>query len=237
MIDSFFEKQVVNNCSKCYIKKENRCKTENGNYLKFEKKPIYKKGNGELLVLVDMIEFPQNFSYLINYLDNNFNNFVIYSVLLCRTEGFKIPSPIHRVMKYCDAVDFNNLVYKIILVLGRALFALTKSSDLTFWGEFSEYKFNPTFFYYEGKRVYPIPSLSEWKEKDNFENYFVGIQTKFLQRWIRSYKEEKFGEYKIVEVKDPNHFLEMHSDAKECAWDLETSSLNMFRKDFKIKCF
>lgn len=231
MSDNFFQKKSSSKCDKCKVKP-----TEID--VKLKSSLLHKQGNGDVLILVDMVEFEMMLKYFINFLNKiGITDFQIYTTCLCRTKDFNLPSPIYSVYNYCDCLDLSKLNYKVIVCLGRSLYYLIQGDDFISYIDFSEFVFNPTYFIYENKRVYPIPFLSEWINKDSLENKFVMKQFNFLKEYLKNYSSLIIKPYNIIKIDEPNDFLTEYKDI-ECnmAWDTETSSLNHFDNHFKVGC-
>jgi len=155
-----------------------------------------------------------------------------------------LPNPFYRIFQAC-AVITPDIVenYDIVITLGKAIMAVTRTDDLLTWEDFAETNFNQTFFYIEGltarKRVYPLPSDLDFLWKDNFENNtFVPRQfTKIKSYLDGGMQEAEFPEFRYEIVADPNAFLREWKDNKlEIGIDIETNGLDPFRDGAMIKC-
>lgn len=169
-----------------------------------------------------------------------------------------IPSPTTSTYIQCNTLknmDLNK--YDVVIASGRSVYSITKSDDLMYYHDFTESNFNPTYFYtkpsgniyLEGSddkliRVYPIPGLHEIISSD-WNNYYDKWETEYTKKQLQeavdhlnNFKEEKLSPYKLVKIdKDKvNEFLQDHWEEKICSWDLETSGLIQFEKDFTIIC-
>lgn len=162
----------------------------------------------------------------------------------CEVDNVKMPSPLYGTYKNCNTqnnIELSN--YKVIITIGRALYAITRGDDIPNWQEFVEYQFNPTYFYTalgtSRTRVYPFPSLDEFFAKDNFENkVYVKHQLteikKYLAGDIDSREVEPYS-YEIVD--DANEFLRSNLKGSEMwAFDTETRGLNPYIENPAIKC-
>ena len=107
-----------------------------------------------------------------NFTDNIFN---VYDVIHNSIKDIK-----SRQNQEIDTIE-----YKCIMVIGRAINFVTKSDDLQSWLDFSEYIFNQTYFWYKGKKVFPVPFLSEWIKSDNFQRFFVIKQIEKIKKEIK----------------------------------------------------
>lgn len=152
------------------------------------------------------------------------------------------PSPIHSIYTSCNTVkslDFSK--YKVIITEGRSTYAVTESSDLRYYHDFTEITFNQTYFYKHLKhldrliRVYPLPAINEFMTLssntltmlDVWERFYVNTQLERVSLFIASYKEEKLEPFNIIKVEDPNEFLKQHLNYNGyLAWDLEIASNN-----------
>lgn len=231
MSESFLKKKIISNCDRCKVKKDNI-------QVKLESSLLAKKGDGDLLIICDMVEFQDSVKSFSIFLEQEgVDNYQIHSACRCRTKDFVLPSPSHAVYSHCDAVDLKKLNYKVVLVLGRSLYFMTKTDDIALWTDFAEYRFNQTYFIKEGKRIYPIPVLSEWLRKDNFNKHFVRKQLSFIKEHLANYSSITIPEVKLVKINEPNDFLQQYmNDEVEMAWDTETNSLQHFIDDFKVGC-
>jgi len=223
-------------CTNCLVFKKDKREEYTENNI------IHKKGDCDILFVLDMMEYPNYVNKLTLWLDKlQFNNYWIVSPLNCRISDFKSLSPIYECYKHCNLINETNFSPKVIITSGRGLYSITKNDDIIGYKEFCEILFNQTYFYtgvdWKSKiRVYPIPLLSEIINKDNFENYFTIHQFKKVSEFIKNYKKEEREEIEYKEVTDLNSFLEEHMQERIVAWDLETTSLHHFDDDFKVFC-
>lgn len=230
MAQDFFKKKEINKCDKCRIKKSDQDVYLSSACMK-------KSGTGDLLIITDMIEYSENYKKLQEFLGKKeIFNYQIYSACNCRSKNFEIPSPIHEVYEYCKSFDINKLEYKCILVIGRAINFVTQSDDISSWIDFSEYIFNQTYFWYKGKKVFPISFLSEWINSDNFQRFFVIKQIEKIKQELKNPQYFQDIPYNIIEVNNQDDFLLSYKNECEVAWDTETSSLNHFDPNFKVGC-
>jgi hypothetical protein len=177
----------------------------------------------------------------------------------CKLKTEDYPSPMYKHFESCNTLKEVNLNdYQAIITSGRGIFAITKSDDLSQFNDFTDSNFSNTFFYTQDigggilKRVYPIPfhtdlirhkinykdikHIFDVRLQDKWETYFFYKQMSYVKNFLSSYKEEFLPEYKMELIEDPESFLNQHMDAKPCAWDLETSGLDMWEEGFQIKC-
>lgn len=230
-MSDFLKKKEVNKCTSCRVKPSD---------INFKAKSSLwkKKGEGDVLILVDMVEWESMMTKFLSFLDNKgIDSYQIYSTCLCRTNTFDLPSPAYQVYNYCDCVDLSKLNYKTVMCVGRTLSYLIQGDDFQYWGDFSEFLFNQTYFIHNEKRVYPVPCLSEWMEVDTLQNKFVLKQIGFIKEHLKNYHPFIVDSYEIIKVDDPNNFYKQYMDYEgEMAWDTETSSLDHFDPNFRVGC-
>ncbi len=231
MSDTFLQKKSTSKCLSCRVRHQDV-------QFKAQSSFWYKKGKGDILILVDMVEYETTLQSLINFLNSKgFDSYQIHSTCLCRTKTFEIPSPSYQIYNYCNCIDLSKLDYKVILAIGRSLSYLIQGDDFQYWGDFSEFLFNPTYFIHNNKRVYTIPCLSEWINKDSFQNRFVIKQISFIKGYLNDYKEVKLDPFNKIKIEEPNKFLTQYLRYRgEMSWDTETSSLDHFNPSFKVGC-
>jgi DNA polymerase-1 len=231
MTDSFLKKKAINKCTQCRVKELD---------INFKAKSSlwYTKGTGDILILVDMVEYDTMLKDFITYLDSKgLDSYQIHSTCLCRTNTFELPSPAYQVYNHCACVDLDKLKYKTVIAVGRTLSYLIQGDNFQYWGDFSEFLFNDTFFIHKEKRVYPVPCLSEWIKKDSFQSRFVMKQIGFIKEHMRNYNPFIVSPYEIIKVDEPNDFYRQYLNEEcEMAWDTETSSLNHFDENFRVGC-
>ncbi len=249
----FLQKQKPENilCRNCILNKKHKSgKLQLNN--KVRTPIIHKEGNGEILVILEMTESIEVIRKLkSNLKEHNIFNYTLVAALKCHTDEKLLPSPQYEIYKQCNSTPkkiINEINPKAILTFGRGLYAITTSKDIQSWDEFIEYQFNPTFFYTEYNtkekiRVYPLPPLKYFLFlQDSFESFYINIQFQFLKEYLSKphefiVKDRKRAPYELIYVENPNEFLLKYTPVKcECAWDLETNSLNHFIPDFKIGC-
>ncbi|HRT03245.1 MAG TPA: DNA polymerase [Candidatus Diapherotrites archaeon] len=232
MEDFFNIKQ--NKCEKCRIKKDNIVNFKDNAF-------VAQNGNADILILLDMYDYDETIQKFIFFLKNkNLEDFQIYSTTQCRSKNLEIPSPIYSVYNHCNCFNFNNLQHKpkVIIAVGRSIFYFLQDNDFSDWRDFSEYFFNPTYFYYQGIRVYPIPSLHEWIGGNSFQYAFTIKQFTFIKEYLKLHIEEKFNSYNIVKVENVNEFLKEYSSySGYMSFDIETNGLEIYKDNFKIGCF
>lgn len=230
-MSDFLKKKEVNKCTSCRVKPTD---------INFKAKSSLwkKKGEGDVLILVDMVEYDTMLTKLVNFLDaKGITSYQIYSTCLCRTHTFVLPSPAYQVYNYCDCVDLSKLQYKTIICVGRTLSYLIQGDDFQYWGDFSEFLFNQTYFIHNNKRVYPVPCLSEWMGVDTLQNKFVLKQIGFIKEHLKNYHSFIVNPYEIIKVDEPNDFYKQYMAYEgEMAWDTETSSLDHFDPNFRVGC-
>ena len=162
----------------------------------------------------------------------------------CEVNNIKMPSPLYGTYANCNTqskIDFSK--YKVVITLGRALYAITRGDELPNWQEFVEYMFNQTYFYTPLEtprvRVYPFPSLDEFFGKDNFENkVYVKHQINEIQNYLKGPIDAQAIEpfsYEIIE--DSSKFLQDNLEGEEMwAFDTETRGLVPYIENPAIKC-
>lgn len=212
--------------------------------VKLDSHYYYKQGNGEILIITDMVEYPDMYSDFKSFLKSKgIINYTLVSATKCRTKNFKMTTspPAYKIFKQCITYDFiQKYNPKVILTIGRALQVITKSDDIPNYSDFEEINFNQTYFYYKDVRVYPLPYLFEFIEKDTFQKFFVTKQLTFVKKYLNNYdiekQKDKIIDYNLHYVDDTNLFLKEHMNEEKVAWDTETNSLNVYIPDFKVKC-
>lgn len=179
---------------------------------------------------------------LLNGIDCQLNN-------LFDKKGDKLPlTSIYSNCNTISAVNLND--FDAIITVGQALYSVTQTDDIPDWKEFNEYLFNPTFFYTGFKtdkkiRVYPLPPLDEFIDRDNFQNFYAKKQIEFIKDYFADRDEYAFLDsianepYDIKVLKNPNRLLKKlnnESEKRITAVDTETNSLNHFEDNFRIGC-
>lgn len=234
MTEDFFDtKEVVVKCSNCPLK-GNSCNYSDNTL-------VYDKGTDVLFVL-EFQEDRKILEFFKNRVSRYFEHFSIAVGLNCSPKNKEVKSPIYKTYKYCNTLTEEFVSkYKVVVVVGNALQAITQNSDIDNWIDFNEFLFNQTYLYtrYNWKkktRVYPIPKIIEWQGQDNFKNFFVNKQFKFIREYLDNYSEFEFEDYENMFVEDTDKFFVEHDDKKILAWDTETNNLNCFVDDFKCGC-
>lgn len=217
------------------------------------------EGTGkDTLIILEMYESEESMDWFYEFLikEKSLRNFTLISALRCQPKGFEIPSPSHKYFSKCGIVEtyLNTNDYPIILTVGKALFSITKNSDIATWEDFYEYLFNDTFFYtgYEEKstlrrKVYPLPPLYKVynekatrigllnKLKENFESEYLSIQLRKVRKENKNFTRIK--KFDIQYIENPNEFLLTHTKtACPVALDTETNSLDHYSEGFRIGC-
>ncbi len=242
-MDNFFKKkeQVSIKCSNCLLQKKKLCtdKKDTEVYKQFGK-------NKDILIILEMQENEDRMLEFLKVLNKQklFNefNFTITTGLLCRSKDYEIPSPIYKIYRNCNCIQKEKYEdYKVIITIGRGLFSITQSDDISGWQDFDEYLFNQTYFYtgidWKNKiRVYPLPIFNDWLHYDNFSNFFVKKQFKFIYDYLKNYSKFEVKPYQVNVIKNPNDYLKQNLNKQRVTWDIETSSLNMFDKNFEVGC-
>jgi len=127
-----------------------------------------------------------------------------------------------------------------VLTLGRALYAITKSTSLKVH-HFYDIVWNKTWFFdpYTESWVFPVDAMynffraSDGKIFDTWKKYFLLHQIKQIS--TRKLPLPRRPKLNLVKVKDTSAFFQEHMSETEIAWDLETSGFNPWTS--KIKCF
>lgn len=197
----------------------------------------------EVIILTDMIERSNDVEKLERILiRKGIKNYTITSAIGCGAQDFNLPSPTYTTYAYCDFFKIEKYVnVKTVLCLGRALYYFTESSHLSSWRYFSEFLFNPTWFYpaYESKkpfvRIYPVGFLSDILKGDTFEYLHLDKQLDFIQAYLLSEKDQ-FIPPVIKRVENLDEFITQYRDHEYVAIDTETNSLDVFIENFKCKC-
>jgi DNA polymerase-1 len=244
MEEDFFQIQKVSlECPKCPLNKDQKV------VHKIDKQFLYKQG--ERLDILFILEMPS-----LVYLDvftkfliqKQVTNFGIISGIKCEPASLELPNPFAPLFENCGVCKPNFLKPKVIVTVGRAIFAITQTSDLVSWKDFCEFNFNPTYFYtgYEWKekiRIYPLPPFIDWitedlSIKDNFEKFYVIKQLTFIREFLKEQENFKFIEPIKIKVDNPNEWLKQRDWAKfsEISLDLETNTLISFIEDTQAVC-
>ena len=229
MSDIFQRKDL--SCSNCLLE----TKVKNKSIKRIEKADFYyKQGNGEVLIILDCIEQKEDISKFKNFLKlKGINDYVLIPGIKCRTQSYELPNPIYKIYTECNTIK-NKITddTRVIITVAKGILAVTQSDDISSWQEFVELNFNQTYFYHRYKdrmiRVYPLPFLTEIFDFSSFENLYTLNQINQVNEYLKDYQIEKFIEVKKVIVDNPNDFLKQHLEAKECALDTETNSLNTY---------
>ncbi len=131
-----------------------------------------------------------------------------------------------------NRIKFDDYIspYSKVIPIGRAIYAITGSTDLKA-ETFYDYIFNKTYFYAPDIKsyVYPVDFKSMWLNKDNFSNFFIKLQVNKALEETLFHKRQR--PLKKIIVEDPNEFLKQHTEAKKVAWDIETSGFNYQSND------
>lgn len=239
---SDFFQQKDSKCLQCLLNKKGSCDNKD---IVFE---TIKKGKSkDILIIMEMPELKSTRAKFIekilnrNKLFKEFDYEVVHGISCHPIKG-ELSSPAYKTYENCNLITEKKYSdYKVIITIGRALYSITQSPDIPGWKEFSEYLFNPTYFYtgfnWNKKiRVYPIPLFSEWLNKDNFNNHYVFKQFSFIYDYLKNYSEYKFEPYSVNIETEVNEYLKNNLDKQTISWDIETTDLNIFGKDFRIGC-
>jgi DNA polymerase-1 len=243
-MNDFFKLQeaVPAKCAKCAIeKKKNSCRS-----YKTKDIVLAKKGNPDLMFILDMPEYTEQRSKFLRWLSiNNVNNYVVVTAISCQTKDYSIPGDTQETYDKCNLITdslISEINPKVVIPIGRSTYSITRSTDITTWEDFSEYLFNQTYYHSplkhkNKKRFYPIPYLSAWLGKDNFEHFYVKRQIAEASKYAANPVPYNLEPYEIVEVKDPNAFLmeRILRGVEEAAIDTETNGLDVHAPGFK--CF
>lgn len=232
----FVKKQINEKCTNCILAKKDLIEE------RVESNILHQEGTiPEILII---FEAPEPSYYLHDFIKfvkkKGLTNFVIKAGLKCRSKNFELPNPVYKIYKNCNSIIEDDVPYKVIITVGRAINAITKTSDIISWLDFGEHQFNSTYFYtgvdWNKKiRVYPIPGITGWMNVDTQQGYFVIQQLKLIQNYLRNYKKEEKEPYILNAVKDYNNFFKEHMNESEFAIDTETTGLNVFEKGWKCR--
>jgi DNA polymerase I-like protein with 3'-5' exonuclease and polymerase domains len=193
--------------------------------------------------------------FLLKKLKNYFSFDYVNGIDCLLKKDIDYPSPINAIYDCCNTLSGIDISkYKAIICEGKAVYSLTKSSDLKYYHDFTEVSFNQTYFYYNTQidnkliRVYPIPSREEFLNDSlsgpipSWERSFSDFQFNSVLEYIKAYSPEYLAPYELIAIDDPNSFLREHLDySGYIAWDIEVASdnkiisLQMF-DNFKVIC-
>ncbi len=132
-----------------------------------------------------------------------------------------------------------------IVTIGRAIYAITKNTDMT-PNTFHDDVWNKPYFYDPNTEsyVYPVDTLFSWFEiepkkgrrvLDNYEYWFLKRQLKRAQEHDKpSIRIPKRKHHVLKTKEEADEFFRSNMDEKVCSWDIETSGFS-FHQD-KIKC-
>lgn len=230
-----FEQSFIakSKCAGCVLKshaKDYPCQKEMDNPW------LVRKGNRVLVVLEQPRQYQRGASYLQNVLraiENHLGEKVdAIAGIECETkihaiedlstkknivEESPIPNPFYKIYRTCNTVTSEIMQsYQVILTMGKALLAITKSDDIPSWEDFAEFNFNQTYFYTgvdtnPRRRVYPLPSDLDIYAKDNFEaKFFTPFQLQRVKEYLLAPEEPNLIElprYEIID--DPVEFLRL----------------------------
>jgi len=235
-MDSLFGEIKRDKCNRCVLDKKDLIIKQ------VDDVTVHKKGNCDILILLEMPE-GSVYEYFLSFLEHiELDNYWIVLSLECRSKNFKLPNPAYAIYKNCLPYDIDELNPKAVLTVGRSLYSITQTDDIIGWGEFREYLFNQTYLKKPLKnkrmlRVYPIPMLSEWVQKDNYERFFASRQINEIKKWVEEdYEEEILKRHLGTEITDCETFFQKHKDEKEIAIDTETNGFDHFAPNFKVGC-
>jgi DNA polymerase I-like protein with 3'-5' exonuclease and polymerase domains len=188
-------------------------------------------------------------------LKNLFTYDVISGIDCSLKKEFDYPSPVHPIFESCNNLHHIDISkYKVVICEGRSVYALTRSSDIKYFHDFTEIVFNQTYFLYNTQknnkliRVYPIPHRNDFlNEHDTgfravWEKNYFDFQLSKIKDYLSEYKDTYLKPYELIYLNDPNEFLQENlSYDGYLAWDIEVASnnkiisLQMF-DDFKVTC-
>jgi len=237
-LSSFLKKKVISKCDNCPLQKK-------GLSIKQDSPYILKENGKDILIIMEDKQPSDRFKKFDEYVKNYFSSYTIVSGVNCGCTSGEFPSPVYSIYKYCNLIteEFTKQ-FKVVITVGSALNAITQTADISSWENFSEFLFNQTYFYTPFQwnkkiRVYPIPRITYWMDRDTFEGFFVKKQIVFIKEYLKNYTEYKIDPYEIIDIKDNKQFSEIineNRNNKLLTWDTETNSLNTFVDDFKIGC-
>lgn len=194
--------------------------------------------NPEIYFLVEHSPSPKGLRDLQAYIEGNFS--LTYKIISCLP--FK---PSEKDLKKAiielyglNSIDLSKYIkpYSKVITIGRALYGITKSDDLTIDGFYDTIQWKTSFYAPDIKsQVFPVPFMNSWLGKDTFENYFVKKQVEIaLKHTITPSRSPKPN---LELVNDCDAFLDKWMDYDGVtAWDLETKRLDPWSADGRIIC-
>lgn len=254
-MDNFF--QVINSdepikCQGCKLntkdyKKKVQSKKHNSIQINSE--------NSDVLFITESNLSPALKLFFDKKLKNLFTYDVVSGIDCSLKKEFDYPSPVHPIFESCNNLHHIDISkYKVVICEGRSVYALTKSSDIKYYHDFTEIVFNQTYFLYNTQknnkliRVYPIPHRNDFlNEHDTgfkavWEKNYFDFQLSKIKDYLSEYKDTYLKPYELIYLNDPNEFLQENlSYDGYLAWDIEVASnnkiisLQMF-DDFKVTC-
>lgn len=132
-----------------------------------------------------------------------------------------------------NQIDFTKYIkpFSKVLTFGDALYLMTNGNTDFQHFHFYDDIFNKTYFFnpYVKSDIFPLPEHYDWLSKDNFER-------KFAQKQIKYCITHKINPVRIpipnkVMVNDTTEFLLDNMEAKEVAWDTETTGFDYFNNE------
>lgn len=241
-MNDFFVKQK-SKCRNCEIKRLSNSKKLNVSQ-EIKNPWILKNSDSKILVIQESPLDKDDQKLLIKFFEKYFKGkpFDILAGIECQIEN-SFPSGIYHIYSCCNTFpsDLSDSPYNVIITLGKAITAVTKTDDIKDWEEFAEFIFNPTYFYtpFDSKkriRVYPFPYTDTFLGKDNFENFFVKKQFEFINKYLEGEIDTTSINYTLEKVTDIEDFYEKNKNQKYISIDTETNTLDVFSPYLKVKC-
>lgn len=132
-----------------------------------------------------------------------------------------------------NTIDLTQYInpYSKVLVVGKALYAITKSKDLHIGKGFNlngfyDIVFNESNFYSPllKSQIFPVPELDDWLGKDNFEKFFSLMQISELDKF--EVEKTRVKRLQVSEVTNIHAFYNAYEGEEFIAIDTETSGLD-----------
>jgi DNA polymerase-1 len=199
----------------------------------------------DILFLTEFPDFADSKKSLIRWLhDEGFNNFTLAPAIRCQPAQGRIRNPASAIYKNCDCSKYipGYNEFKIIVPIGRALFAVTKDSFIKSWRDFSEIIFGRTYFIDNlGRKVFPLPHFKIEINNDDYAIDFDSYEFRFSQVQIAfiSYELEHFArlrrtptpEVVILKTEEEvkNFFIKLKGN--DFALDSETTGFDSWKDE------
>jgi len=207
-----------------------------------EKTTISSRGN--ILFLLDVRPSSSELKALSIFIEHclpAFNYKILLGSMMSATEEDMKKEGFAKFFKK-NGVNIEKYSYpeQVVVPLGRALFAITRSADI-YTSCFYDYVFNPTHFYSSriNSEVFPIDGLDRifkplrtggYAPQDSFRRNFAELQFKRINLDYERFcypKRIPSVSIRILETKeDVSSLWKEYSEPCKVAWDLETDSLD-----------